>query len=615
MSDKEKKLRVAIVGESPSMPTGFGMQVKMVAGGLARLGWDVVILAQSVPMPVENIPGVSEVRCANIHNLTWLDDSLNVLQPDVVLCFNCTGSVAALSNLKSAPANCPVFFWFPYEGAVVPNSGRTLFRGLAGGCVIHLTEHARRIWSGGDSPVFESDVVIPHAVDPSLYSAPLDRDVLRRKWARRLGMPLFEDTFVVFNLDRNIWHKRWDATFDFVRRLSDKLVANGVERDVLLVAHTKKIQTMAAGHPAGYSLPAMEDVYGLNGRVFYTDFDFDRGLSRSEIAELLRMADMRLTTSSGEGFGVPTIEAAAAGVPQLVNRFACAAELLPSGSPFLVEPSMVEAREDSLWAVPDVSAMVDRAFSLFFDEGSAARLQHHLKAAREYVLANFSVDAVCRQFDNLFVHALGNGVASYAYDRRHGLYPGRMTKLYRETVQVVAKVAPGGSVFELGAFDGGLGAAFDEFCVGYHGLEWDTEAIRRIPVWTRRLMEMRSPEPPFPDATVAVVHNQTDRIYRLGGLDGLTKVYSELAKYRWLFLRNEVEYAWGTRVVGRGVVSDTLKRAGAVRRTDLEDAIRADIVKGFAFEIWEPGSAGGGVPEGVARSMRAGGERCRVSRR
>ena len=88
----------------------------------------------------------------------------------------------------------------------------------------------------------------------------------------------------------------------------------------------------------GIDLMALAKRWALdpNRLHFVAQLDYKLGKITSEqLATMYRAADVLLATSMGEGFGVPTIEAQACGVPVIVSNFSASPELVGAG--WLVE--------------------------------------------------------------------------------------------------------------------------------------------------------------------------------------------------------------------------------------------------------------------------------------
>ena len=67
---------------------------------------------------------------------------------------------------------------------------------------------------------------------------------------------------------------------------------------------------------------------GIENRVRFTGMSFFNGFDYKEMNEVYNAMDVFTLSTSGEGFGVPTIEAAACGIPSVVTDYTTTQELL-----------------------------------------------------------------------------------------------------------------------------------------------------------------------------------------------------------------------------------------------------------------------------------------------
>lgn len=92
--------------------------------------------------------------------------------------------------------------------------------------------------------------------------------------------------------------------------------------------------------------------------IFPDRYSLRSGLSQKMLATIYSSFDVFLGTSMGEGFGIPTIEAQACGVPVIVSDFAASSELVGDGYKINGQP-IWDAPQLSWFFVPFVSEIVD----------------------------------------------------------------------------------------------------------------------------------------------------------------------------------------------------------------------------------------------------------------
>lgn len=86
------------------------------------------------------------------------------------------------------------------------------------------------------------------------------------------------------------------------------------------------------GDPAGHNLHFIMDQLGISDSVLFSDSVSKwYGKSSAEMADIFNLFDVHFLPTAGEGFGIPTVEAMACGVPIAVTDFTTGFELTNGG--------------------------------------------------------------------------------------------------------------------------------------------------------------------------------------------------------------------------------------------------------------------------------------------
>jgi len=587
-------MRIVLIGESPNLPSGFGMQMGMLARGFRDRGHQVYILANNPPTFEED-----DLVCWHIRELdkvAVIDRELEKIRPDCVIVFYHTQQCLDMSALKFAPRNIPVLFWLPWEGSELPWNGRDYFLEVPKDRVIHLSEYAQTMWEK-QAP---SDWVIPHMLDPEKFklNVEVDKHALRRKWAKKLHVPLHDDTFLVLNCDRNIWHKRWDATFDYIRQLKKAWP----DKDVHLIAHTIMHQKGPSGQD-GYDLSKVARMYDVREDVTFTGFDWSRGLEHEEVGELMQMSDVRLTTSQGEGFGVPTIEAAALGVLQILNNTTTMPELMGSEHcPMLINPAFKEERLGTLWQVPDVNQMVATT-QWFFEDPE--RIKTATEKAQRHVTDTFSIDPVMDLWEKAVTEiCAANPPETCWLESRWGYKPAMHFKASMEILpEVLKRLEDDPKILEVGSFSGELVKACSEHGLDITGLEPNAKAIEKAGMLAKLNLREQDLLDTWPKADILILTGVRDLIYAEADAAGTGQSFvdefqARLGEYKWILLWNEPSGDWNIPVQSAEDFT-TLVNQTHTRRHDLEELIRERIHGGMLHEVWQLGHDASHIPQGI----------------
>jgi len=300
------KPKLLIVGDFVKA-TGFARVNEALAAQLSDR-WDIAVLA--VNYKGDHSEQQQRYRLypaflgGDVHGVGRLADIIRVEQPAVCL-FVCDPWIGAdyakaLSTIQSAP---PSVLYTPVDATelrridVVPlNRYQT---------VIAYTQFgANELRASGYSGELE---VIPHGIDLDLFR-PIDQGIARET-AR-----LPPNTFAVLVLDQNNPRKRLDIAFDaFARFAKDK------------PASVKLIYHGPLGGQNRWDIMGMAEDLHIDDRLVLPRRD-GLPIPHDQLAYLYSMCDVKLSTTSGEGWGLTTMEAMACGLPNIVPDFAALGE-------------------------------------------------------------------------------------------------------------------------------------------------------------------------------------------------------------------------------------------------------------------------------------------------
>jgi D-inositol-3-phosphate glycosyltransferase len=142
--------------------------------------------------------------------------------------------------------------------------------------------------------------------------------------ARRMILPdVPPDAFVIGNVNRNQPRKRLDLT---IKYFAEFLKRGG---DAYLYLHSLR-------EDVGFDLIELSHWYGIADRVFMPKAKgFEDLQNEALMPAVYSMLDLQISTTLGEGWGLPTLEGMACGTPQLVPDWAALAEWARGGVRFV----------------------------------------------------------------------------------------------------------------------------------------------------------------------------------------------------------------------------------------------------------------------------------------
>jgi glycosyltransferase involved in cell wall biosynthesis len=159
---------------------------------------------------------------------------------------------------------------------------------------------------------------IPHGVDLETFAPPAHREAVKQS----LGLG---GSFVVLSDSRNQPRKLLPRLLDVFARFAEG------RTDAVLHLHTDPDDEFASSRYYSYDVRADVAQLGLDGKVRFTPGFAMRqgeGLPIEKLARYYQAADVHLLASSGEGFGLPSLQAAAAGAVPLACAYSASRELV-----------------------------------------------------------------------------------------------------------------------------------------------------------------------------------------------------------------------------------------------------------------------------------------------
>ena len=287
-----------------------------------------------------------------------------------------------LLNLDLSPAKS--LFYFPSDGGDFPSGCENVLRKMDK-CVAMSLYGQQQV-----KKLFNIDAeYIPHAVEPDIYKPLSDEERLNIK--KSMGLA---GKFVIGTVARNQGRKMLDRMIT-----SFALVAKEMPEAVLLL-HTDKQD------PAGYfNFDYIINKYGLQNRVFFTGMRYFKGFNYKDMNNLYNAFDVFFLCTTGEGFGIPTIEAMSAGIPVLVTDYTTTEELVTrhkSGEAIKVNDEILGNWH--VWrAIMDVKDAAQKLLKL--RNNPLLRKEYGLNG-RSAVLKEYNWPVVAKQWDTLLTKML-----------------------------------------------------------------------------------------------------------------------------------------------------------------------------------------------------------------
>jgi glycosyltransferase involved in cell wall biosynthesis len=312
-------MRVLWISDSPDTPSGFGNVTRFVCDGLARRGHSVSILGWQT-LEAHDWRGCKVYQAAGTLGSRALFPFLVRHRPEIVIAL---GDVWWMPYF-SAPhvrrqmelGDTPWSLYFPIDGETtdgrLPASWIDLLRDVD--IPIAMSDYGQRVVKHCG---LTCDY-IPHGVDLDVFCPPLDREEAKA----RIGC---QGNFLVLSDSRNQPRKMLPRLLDVFA----KFVAH--RPDARLHLHTDPADEFTRSGIYSYDVRADLRHLGIESKVSFTPgmvMKSGRGVSLDELATYYQAADVHILASTGEGFGLPTLQAAAAGAVPMAGDYSASRELV-----------------------------------------------------------------------------------------------------------------------------------------------------------------------------------------------------------------------------------------------------------------------------------------------
>ena len=352
-------MRILLSGNSPFCGTGYGVQPAQLAVYLKQMGHEPAIFAyyglsgsriywNEIPVYPNNTDDYGAANAQAVYDHFKADCMITLVDAWV---------------LDKMPDKIKWFPWVPIDHEPIPGRVRNVLAQHPGIYKpIAMSKFGRSELERCGIDCF----YVPHMINCQLYSP--DEDL--RKATRKLHG--WEDKFVIGKVGTNVRERKdWTSSFLGLQKFYRK------HQDVVMYCHTDAFETR------GRNLQTLREMLMIQDITRFPSLTELRavGIPDTVMVSMYNSLDVYLSNSKGEGFGIPTIEAQACGVPAIVSNNTAQPELCGGG--WLLKKMIPEFDEQSSWegrADPDeIADCLEEAY----EEKKSGKLAERKIAARE----------------------------------------------------------------------------------------------------------------------------------------------------------------------------------------------------------------------------------------
>lgn len=315
MSESKRKV-ITILSDAPMLPTGYSCQAKSLVMALQDK-YDIHYLANSyngATMDGMKLTDGTEIK-AKIYGTMQQDyfrgmisQHLKETKTDIFIILLDTFMLFPwLTELDLSPAKS--FFWFPSDGgAGIPKGCEAILEKVD--VPVAMAEFGQK--QMGDYYQMKVEH-IPHGLDTKRFYPLPEEQKLKLKEDNG-----FKDKFVIGVVARNQPRKHLDRTIKAMKLISERIP------NAILFLH---LDPNDLAQPM-FRIHNLVQKYGLENRVVYSGMQAHKGFGWDKMNDVYNMMDVFLLTTSGEGFGIPIIEAMACEIPVVATDYTTTPELV-----------------------------------------------------------------------------------------------------------------------------------------------------------------------------------------------------------------------------------------------------------------------------------------------
>ncbi len=384
-----RRPRVLWVGDAVKQ-TGFARVTHNVVGRLKEAGWDVAVLGinydgdphgYGYPIYPAHLGG-------DLFGVGRLAMLAKQSKPDVVVINNDPWIVPNFIDAMK-DTNIPVLAYMPVDA---PNqSSATSLAGLDR-AITYTSFGASELTVGGYRGRVD---VIPHGVDLDVYH-PMEK----REAIALLGLQskLPDDAFIVLNVNRNQPRKRLDLTIQY---WAEWWNTHGRPANAFLYLHT-------CVRDQGWDILNLVKYYGLERRLVLTNPNMtpSQMVPEAQMRAIYCAADVMLSTTQGEGWGLTTHEGAACRIAQILPEYSALGEWMSGAAWFVPCTSYAVTPQgiNTIGGIPDRQKTVEAIE--FMRQNPTDRDGWAAKAFARATESRFSWDEVGRAFHGILAQTL-----------------------------------------------------------------------------------------------------------------------------------------------------------------------------------------------------------------
>ena len=313
----KKVYNVGILSDSPLLTTGFANQSTAIANILSEAGHDVTYFAhayggQMLVPPIRFQDGKElKFKVVGGGREAYFKDLLQIYvkqhKIDILLIYLDTFMLYDwFLRMDLSPAKV-IFYYLSDGGGGLPLNCENILKKVD--YPLAAAKFAQK--QVKDLYNLDSDY-IPNTINAKDFY-PISKEEKEKLKAKR-GL---SGKFVVGTVARNQGRKMMDRTFKAFRLYADR------DPNAVLFLHTDPNDVAQV-----FNMHNLIKRYNLQNRVLFSGMSWYKGFNYKDMKDVYNVMDVFLLTTSGEGFGIPLVEAMACEIPVVATDYTTTRELV-----------------------------------------------------------------------------------------------------------------------------------------------------------------------------------------------------------------------------------------------------------------------------------------------